>query len=80
MSTHHVDATGTLCPVPILLAARAIADIEVGEQLEIVGNDLGILEDMPAWCEETGHRLLSMEESDGQIRCLVEKTGAAEGG
>ena len=69
----HLDATGTLCPLPILMTAREIAKIEIGEQLEVTGDDPGILEDMPAWCSETGHRLVQIEEADGRIVCLLEK-------
>jgi len=73
-----VDATGTLCPVPLLLAARVMAELRPGDLLEIVGDDPSIREDVPAWCEQIGHRLLEMsrEGAEGKrIRCLVEKGG-----
>lgn len=67
----QLDATGTFCPVPILLTARAMAALEPGDELEVRGDDPGILEDMPVWCEETGHRLVSMVREQGVIICLV---------
>jgi TusA-related sulfurtransferase len=70
---HRIDVTGTLCPLPILLAAREMRKLQPGDLLEVVGDDPGIREDMPVWCERAGHRLLQMEEVDGQIRSLVEK-------
>jgi TusA-related sulfurtransferase len=40
----------------------------------VVGDDPGIREDMPVWCERAGHRLLEMtEEEHGRLRSLVEK-------
>ena len=73
MSRHYVDVTGLFCPLPILLAAREMRKLQPGDLLEVVGDDPGILEDMPVWCERAGHRLVAMEEEEGKIRSLVEK-------
>lgn len=73
MSHHRLDVTGTFCPLPILLAVKEIRKLSTGDLLEILGDDPGILEDMPIWCERAGHRLVEMVEEDGTIRSLVEK-------
>ena len=75
---HHLDVTGLFCPLPILLAAREMRKLQPGDLLEVVGDDPGILEDMPVWCERAGHRLVEMEEEEGKIRSLVEK-GQSQG-
>ena len=70
----RLDVTGALCPLPILLAAREMRKLRPGDLLEVVGDDPGIREDMPVWCERAGHRLLEMaEEEPGRLRSLVEK-------
>jgi tRNA 2-thiouridine synthesizing protein A len=74
--TRHLDVTGTFCPLPILLAAREMLRLAAGDRLEIVGDDVAILEDMPVWCERAGHRLVEIAERDGKIVSLVEKGGA----
>jgi tRNA 2-thiouridine synthesizing protein A len=72
--SHQLDLTGLLCPLPILLAAREMRKLRPGDLLEILGDDPGIREDMPVWCERAGHRLVEMvEEEGGRIRSLVEK-------
>ncbi len=73
MSRHYLDVTGLFCPLPILLAAREMRKLQPGDLLEVVGDDPGIREDMPVWCERAGHRLVEMEEGKGTIRSLVEK-------
>jgi TusA-related sulfurtransferase len=73
----HLDTTGMFCPVPILLTARRIREMAPGERLEVIGDDPGIVEDMPVWCEETGNRLCSLESEGKIVRCVVEK--AADG-
>jgi tRNA 2-thiouridine synthesizing protein A len=71
---HRLDVTGTLCPLPILLSAREMRKLQPGDLLEILGDDPGIREDMPVWCERAGHRLLELVEEEGsRIRSLVEK-------
>lgn len=71
---HRLDVTGLLCPLPILMAAREMRKLQPGDLLEVWGDDPGIREDMPVWCERAGHRLLEMvEEEEGWIRSLVEK-------
>ena len=71
----HLDTTGSVCPLPILLTAKALLDLAVGETLEVVGDDPAILDDMPVYCLRAGHRLVEMvEEDDGdRILCRIEK-------
>ena len=68
-----LDVRGLLCPIPILRTAQRMRELEPGARLEVVGDDPGIVEDMPVWCEETGNRLLGLERDGALVRCLVEK-------
>lgn len=70
---HKLNTLGLLCPLPLLFAVRDMASLEPGQILEIIGDDPGLYEDIPAWCERTGHRLLGFEEDEGVIQCWVEK-------
>jgi tRNA 2-thiouridine synthesizing protein A len=70
---HRLDVTGTFCPLPILLAAREMRKLQPGDLLELLGDDPGILEDLPVWCERAGHRLLELREEEGRILGLVER-------
>jgi tRNA 2-thiouridine synthesizing protein A len=45
---HTLNALGMLCPLPILFAARDMGQLEPGQILEVVGDDPGLLEDVPA--------------------------------
>lgn len=70
---HQLDTTGLACPLPVLLATRDMLELAAGDLLELVGDDPGILEDIPAWVELNGHRLMSMEQDGERITCRVEK-------
>jgi tRNA 2-thiouridine synthesizing protein A len=78
-----LDVTGKLCPLPVLLARRAIARLAPGERLEIVGDDPLMAIDIPAWAEKEGHRLLasgSDPSGPGRVRCIIERGGGGRGG
>jgi len=70
---HRLDVLGLFCPLPILLSARQMQSLRPGDLLEVVGDDPTILEDMPIWCEQAGHRLVKLREEEGQVLALVEK-------
>ena len=72
-SDQTLDCTGLYCPMPIVKTAKKMKDLKVGEVLEIVADDKGIKQDMPAWCETTGNECLGIEESGGEIKAYVKK-------
>jgi tRNA 2-thiouridine synthesizing protein A len=53
-----VDATGLLCPMPIVKLAEAIKGAEVGQVIEVTATDPGMLEDAPAWARLTRHEIV----------------------
>lgn len=73
-SDQTLDCIGLYCPMPIVKTAQKIKDLKVGEVLEIIADDKGIRQDMPAWTQTTGHEFLGIEESGGEIRVYVKKT------
>lgn len=72
-----LDVRGALCPLTVRLASRALASLAPGSRLEIVGDDPAMAIDLPAWCEESGHRLLAVTRDGRTVRALVER-GPAE--
>lgn len=57
-----LDTIGLFCPMPIILTAKKIKELTVGQVLEVVSDDEGIKKDMSAWCQTTGHELVRIEE------------------
>lgn len=68
-----LDCLGLYCPMPIVKTAQKIKDLKKGEVLEVLSDDRGIKQDMPAWCESTGNECLGIEEKDDEIRVYVKK-------
>jgi len=69
-----LDCMGLYCPMPIVKTAQKMKDLKKGEVLEVVADDKGIKQDMPAWCETTGNEFLGIEEESDEIKVYVRKT------
>ena len=59
-----VDARGLNCPLPILKAKKALADMHSGEVLKVVATDPGSVRDFQAFSRQTGNELV--EQSSGE--------------
>lgn len=68
-----VDLKGLLCPMPVIKMAKFIKEINIGETLEAVSTDPGVMADIPAWCRSTGHELVSLEKLDKQFHFVVRR-------
>ncbi len=74
MSTSPVlDLKGLLCPLPVVKIAQAIKKVEIGDVIEAIATDPGVLADIPAWARSSGHELLTMEKTDGKVIRFVVK-------
>ena len=51
----EVDATGLACPMPLLLAKRALNAMQVGQRLRVLATDQGSVRDFRVFAEQSGH-------------------------
>lgn len=70
----QVDARGKSCPLPIVLTAKAMKLLAVGESLSVRANDRAFLPDIEAWCKKTGNQLVGVESKDGYFEAVVRRT------
>ncbi len=62
MQTHkEIDTRGLNCPLPILKAKKALADMESGELLKVLATDAGSLRDFQAFAKQTGNELVEQQ-------------------
>jgi tRNA 2-thiouridine synthesizing protein A len=57
----EVDARGLNCPLPILRAKKALAELDSGQILKVVATDPGSVRDFQAFAKQTGNELVSQE-------------------
>ncbi len=60
----EVDARGLNCPLPILKAKKALAELQSGQVLKVLSTDPGSLRDFQAFSRQTGNELLGQSEQD----------------
>ena len=68
-----LDFKCLLCPMPVVKLAQSIKQIQVGEILEAVATDPGVMADIPAWARSTGHELVSLEKQDKVFKFVVKR-------
>jgi tRNA 2-thiouridine synthesizing protein A len=71
-----LDATGLLCPLPVLKARRALKAVPAGGILEVLATDPGATKDFEHFCQTTGCQLVEASEQPGGIlRFRLKKPG-----
>jgi tRNA 2-thiouridine synthesizing protein A len=68
-----LDLKGLVCPIPIVKISQAIKQVQVGEVIEAVATDPGVLADIPAWCKTSGNELVKMERVDKTFHFVVRR-------
>ncbi len=58
----EIDARGLNCPLPILRCKKGLSDMVATTVLKITATDAGSVKDFHAFCKQTGHELLLLEE------------------
>jgi tRNA 2-thiouridine synthesizing protein A len=69
----ELDARGLNCPLPILKAKKALADMRSGELLRIVATDPGSMRDFQAFARQTGNDLVSQTTQGDEFVHLLRR-------
>ena len=69
----ELDTRGLNCPLPILKAKKALADMASGELLKVVSTDPGSLRDFQAFSRQTGNELVEQQTADGAFIHLLRR-------
>lgn len=69
----EIDTRGLNCPLPILKAKKALADLTSGQVLKILATDPGSVKDFQAFSKQTGNELLSHDTSDKEFTFFMKR-------
>lgn len=70
----ELDTRGLNCPLPILKAKKALAEMTSGQTLRVVATDSGSVRDFAAFAKQTGNELLEQAtEGKDYIHVLKRK-------
>lgn len=68
-----LDLKGLKCPLPVLKTRKAMGRLAEGARVRVVSTDPMSVIDIPHYCSEAGHRLLSQAAEDGTHVFLIER-------
>lgn len=68
-----LDAIGLLCPLPVLKLRKRLKTIAPGDCMRLLADDPAAVIDVPHFCAESGHELVSMTEVEGFSEYIVRK-------
>ncbi len=70
------DATGLLCPLPVLRANRKMRELGDGGLLTVRATDPAAEQDFPSYCRQTGHELVSTRREGDVLVFVIRKRGS----
>lgn len=69
----YLDASGLLCPEPVMLLHKAVRELETGEIIEVKATDPSTTRDIPKFCLFLGHELVSQTQAGGTYLYQIRK-------
>lgn len=69
----ELDARGLNCPLPILKAKKALAEMVSGEILRVIATDPGSVRDFQAFARQTGNELVGQSENNKEFTFFMKR-------
>ncbi|MBC7954025.1 MAG: sulfurtransferase TusA family protein [Rhodospirillaceae bacterium] len=71
--TEILDVTGLKCPLPILRTKKKLKEVAMDGLLKVIATDPGSVQDMAAFCRQTGNELVETAEEGGTFTFLIKR-------
>ncbi|MFY9219445.1 MAG: sulfurtransferase TusA family protein [Candidatus Nanopelagicales bacterium] len=68
-----VDTKGMSCPMPVLMTAKGMKDLAVGDVMLVEATDAGSRSDIPAWATQTGNEIVESAEDGDVLKFYIRK-------
>jgi tRNA 2-thiouridine synthesizing protein A len=69
----ELDTRGLNCPLPILKAKKALAEMASGQVLKVVSTDSGSVRDFQAFARQTGNELVEQGTAGPEYTHLLRR-------
>ncbi|MBS1196415.1 MAG: response regulator SirA [Proteobacteria bacterium] len=69
----ELDVTGLSCPLPILRAKKALAEMQSGQVLRVIATDPGSVRDFAAFAKQTGNELIEQKRDGDNFEFLLRR-------
>jgi tRNA 2-thiouridine synthesizing protein A len=75
-----IDVTKEHCPMTFVIVKVALADLAIGEQLDVLLKPGEPLENVPKSAEGEGNRIIEIRQDGGNYHVVIEKHGFLNSG
>lgn len=75
MPPTEIDARHLLCPLPVLRLRKALAATPPGSTIRLIATDPAAVIDVPHFCTQSGHTLLSTDTLPDGARVFTVRAG-----
>lgn len=69
----ELDATGLMCPLPLLKLKQSLRSLESQQVVRVLATDPASVLDFGVFVEQAGHSLVERTETDGILCFLIRK-------
>ena len=69
-----LDASGLLCPEPVMLLHKVMREAVSGNLIEVVATDPSTVRDVPKFCLFLGHELIEQKQIEGRYYYYIRKS------
>lgn len=69
-----IDLRGVLCPINFVKTKLKLEMMDSGQILEVILDDGEPIRSVPRSLKEEGHKIIKVENKEGEYRLLVKKT------
>ncbi|MFQ5795218.1 MAG: sulfurtransferase TusA family protein [Candidatus Bipolaricaulia bacterium] len=73
MAKHQLDIRGEICPYTLMSTKKRVAELEVGDLLELWIDNFEATETIPNWAKNAGHELVETQEDQGSWKLTLKK-------
>ncbi|WP_111637118.1 sulfurtransferase TusA [Marinomonas shanghaiensis] len=68
-----LDATGLLCPEPVMLLHVEMRKLTAKQTLKVIATDPSTTRDIPKFCQFLGHKLVQQNQEEDVYTFWIEK-------
>jgi tRNA 2-thiouridine synthesizing protein A len=73
LETEKLNVKGKMCPIPVAFTKRKLAEMAVGQLLEVVGEGELEFDNVQRWAKNNGHKVVKASKSGTEFRVLIKK-------
>jgi tRNA 2-thiouridine synthesizing protein A len=68
-----LDVRGKVCPFPLFYAKRKMSEMNPGDELEIIADDLTAKETIPKWSKIHDQKIVSIKDEGNFFRIIIRR-------